>query len=117
MEDKEIYFAQKMLNDYSEKQTAKVDELKKLDKKVKMPINTISYIMGVVFALILGVGMCLAMNVIGGTTAWMIVGIVVGVIGIALCIANYFIYKKMLNFRKQKYSKVIIDLSNKILNK
>ena len=60
--------------------------------------------------------MTLAMNVIGGTTAWMVVGIVVGVIGIAMALANYPIYKKILGNRKEKYSQEILAKSNEILN-
>lgn len=117
MEDKEIYIAQKMLSDYSEKQTTKVDELKNLDKKAKTPANVVAYILGTIFALILGTGMCLALGVIGGTTTWLIVGIVVGIVGIILCASNYSIYKAILSSRKKKYSEEIIFLSNDILSK
>lgn len=113
---KEDELAKQMLNTYGEKQTTKIDELKKLDKKVKTPAIAFAYIFGIIAALILGTGMCLAMNVIGGTTVWMIVGIVVGVVGIILCCANYPIYKTLLSSRKKKYSEEIIDLSNEILN-
>lgn len=117
MEDKEVYMAQKMLNDYSEQQSTNVSELKKLDKKVKVPANIFAYIFGVFGALVLGTGMSLAMKVIGGTTAWMVGGIVIGVVGIVLCSINYFVYKAILSSRKKKYASYILALSNKILNK
>ena len=116
MEDKEIYIAQKMLNDYSTKQTTKVDELKKLDRKVKKPAEITAYCLGVVFALIIGVGMCLAMQVIGGTIAWLAVGVVVGVIGLVLCALNYLFYQKIVQSRKKKYADQILKLSDEILN-
>lgn len=117
MEDKETSLAKKMINDYGEKQTTKVETLKSLDKKVKKPAIIFAYVFGIISALILGTGMCLAMQVIGGTTTWMIVGIVIGVVGIILCLVNYKIYSAILSSRKKKYSKQIIDLSNDILNK
>ena len=58
------------------------------------------------------------MKIIGGQLALsMPLGIVIGVIGIALCVANYPIYKKILKARKDKYSAQIIELSSSLLNK
>ena len=79
----EIAFAEKLKKEYSSnsKELTKLDQLKALDKKVKKPATIFSYIFGCIGSLILGVGMCLAMKIIGGTTPLMIVGIVVGIIG------------------------------------
>ncbi|MBQ3494695.1 MAG: dihydropteridine reductase [Clostridia bacterium] len=114
MEDKQ--YAEKLINKYSEKQPTKLDELKALDKKVKKPAQVFAYVFGSVSSLVLGTGMCLAMNIIGKTTAFMVVGIVVGLIGIAMVSSTYAIYKKMLNKRKQQYSSEIIKKSNELLN-
>ena len=47
--------------------------LKKLDNKVKTPVNIFTYTFGIISALILGLGMCLCMKVIGdGSTLWFI---------------------------------------------
>ena len=98
----------------------KFDELRGLDKKVKTPAYVLAYMLGVVAALIFGTGMCLAMQVIGASrmssTVLMVVGVIVGCIGIALCIANYFIYKAFLKSRKNKYGSQIVTLSNELLN-
>ena len=40
--------------------------------------------------------------------------IILGVVGIIMCLANYFVYKVILNKRKAKYSFDIIELANKI---
>ena len=75
-------YAQSIANEYSKKSTSKVVALKKLDNKVKRPANIFAYTFGVVSALILGVGMCLSMKVIGdGSTALTVLGIIIGVIG------------------------------------
>jgi len=110
-------YAEKLIREYSEKETTKLDELKALDKKVKTPARLFAYIFGTIGALILGVGMCLAMKIIGGTTALMVVGIVIGVIGIAMVSINYPIYLRLLNNRKSKYSSEILAKSNELLNK
>ena len=106
---------------YVPRQHTKLDELKNLDEKVKTPPTVVAYILGTIAALILGVGMCLAMQIIGmslmSPTILMVVGVIVGVVGIALCVANYFIYKAILKSRKAKYGDRIIKISNELLNK
>ena len=93
-----------------------IDMLKSLDKSVKNPARIFGYTFGSIGSLVLGTGMCLAMKVIGGTTPLMIAGILIGLLGIAMVSVTYPIYKTILNKRKKKYSKQIIDLSNKISN-
>lgn len=107
-------YAQKLIKQYSKYKPTKLDELKALDKKVKRPARVTSYILGIVGALILGVGMCCAMDIFG--KSFFALGIVVGIIGIAIVSINYFVYKKILNYRKDKYSQEIITKSNELLN-
>lgn len=114
MENKK--YAEKLIHEYSSKEESKLDELKNLDKHVKTPANVFAYIFGIVGSLILGVGMCLAMKVIGGSTALMVVGIVIGVIGIAMVSSTYPIYHVILNRRKNKYAAEILAKSNELLN-
>lgn len=114
-------YVMKVRDDYIPKEHTKLEELKDLDKKVKMPALIFAYIFGAVASLILGTGMCLAMKTIGASlmsdSALMAVGVIVGVVGIILCIANYFIYRAVLNSRKKKYGSQIVSLSNELLNK
>ena len=110
-------YAEKLINEYSEKEVTKLDELKALDSKVKRPALIFAYIFGTMGSLVLGVGMCLAMKIIGGTTPLMIVGIIVGLIGIAMVSTTYPIYAKILKSRKAKYADEIISKSNELLNK
>ena len=114
MEKNDKFIAQKLHTEYSEQKSSEVDKLCALDKKVKAPANVLAYTIGVLGALILGTGMCLAMKVIGDLMA---LGIVIGVLGIAIVSVNYPIYKLFLKSRKDKYSKEIIELSEQILNK
>ena len=50
-------YAQKINAEYSPAQTSKLDELKKLDKKVKQPALITAVSVGVAGALVLGTGM------------------------------------------------------------
>ena len=114
------FIAQKIRTQYTEKTTTAVDELKALDAKVKRPANVFAYIFGVVSAIIMGCGMSLVMTDIGATVNIadpMVPGIVIGVIGMAMAIINYPIYKGVLNSRKRRYADKIIALSEKIMNK
>ena len=108
-------YAESIANEYSTKKTSKVVALKKLDRKAKLGPNVFTYTFGVISALLLGVGMCLSMKIIGdGSAAMTAVGVVVGVIGIAGASLNYAIYKKMLEKNKQKYADDIIALAKQI---
>lgn len=111
-------YAESIANEYAVKDESKVIALKKLDAKAKRPANIFAYTFGVVAALLLGVGMCLSMKIIGaGSAAMTAIGIVVGLIGIAGASANYPIYKKMLAAGKKKYAADIIRIANEICEK
>ena len=96
-----------------EEQT-KLEKLRRLDAKVCRPAEIFAYVFGAVGALVLGTGMCLAMQVIANSVA---AGVVVGVLGIAMVSANYFIYRAILARRRKKYSEEIIKLGNELLNR
>ena len=113
------FMAQKIRAQYTEKTTTELDELRKLDAKVKRPANVFAYIFGSVSAIIMGSGMSLVMTDIGaqlGLGDMMIPGIAIGVIGMALAIVNYPIYKGILAARKKKYGAEILKLSERIMN-
>lgn len=108
-------YAEQLANEYAPKKTSKVVALRKLDAQAKLPATVFTYTLGIVSALVFGVGMCLSMNVIGdGSTAMMIVGIAVGILGMAGMGANFPIYRKILARGKQKYAYEIIELAREI---
>lgn len=120
MENEQKEIAREIKEEYVKPERTELDELKALDKKVKVPAEVLGYSLGTAGALVLGTGMCLAMKVIGtgvmSAAALMASGVVIGCVGIAVCVANYFIYKAVLKARKKKYGNRIIELSNKLLN-
>lgn len=108
-------YLQKITEQYgeNEKELTKVEKVKALDKKVKKPAEIFAYVFGIIGSLILGVGMCLAMKVIGDA---MILGIVIGVVGIAMVSVNYCLYNKILKARRKKYGAEIVKLASSALN-
>lgn len=116
--DKE-FLVQKIRTQYVEKENTALDELKALDKKVTRPANIFAYTLGSLSALVMGSGMSLVMTEIGATlgiAAPMAVGIPLGIVGLALALVNYPLYKKLLAKRRAKYKDEILALSNKIVN-
>ena len=106
--------AEHIAKDYAPKESSKLVALKKLDSRAKLPATVFTYSWGIVFALIFGTGMCLAMQVIGSGLGGMILGIVVGIVGLIGCGVNYPIYKKMLEKGKAKYAYEIVQLAREI---
>ena len=108
-------YAEQLANEYAPKDTSKVVALRKLDARAKLQATIFTYTFGIIAALVTGVGMCFSMNVIGsGTTTMFVLGVIVGIVGLAGMGINYPIYKKMLAKGKQKYAYEIIELAKEI---
>ena len=111
-------YAEQLANEYAPKDTSKVVALRKLDARAKRPANIFTYTLGVISALVFGTGMCLAMGQIGsGTTGSFVLGIIIGLLGMAGMSVNYPIYKKLLANGKQKYAFEIMELAKEISEK
>lgn len=116
----EEFLVQKIRTQYTEKGHTQLDELKKLDAKVKRPANVFAYVFGTIGAIVMGSGMSLIMTDIGevvGVEDVMSTGIAIGVVGMLMAIINYPVYKKILSSRRKKYANQIITVSDKIMNK
>lgn len=114
MTNQEVKRIEEIRSRYERKERSKFDELKALDKSVRRPADVFAYIFGGVGALVLGTGMCLAMKVIGN---FLVPGILIGLAGIVMLSSTYFLHKKILKSRRNKYSKRIFELSDSLLNK
>lgn len=111
------FIIQKIRTQYTEKEHSTLDELKKLDAKVKRPANVFAYIFGCIGAIVMGGGMSLVMTDISeivGIAHPMLYGIIIGIVGMIMAIINYPIYKSILGSRRKKYADKIIALSDKI---
>ena len=112
------YMVEKIRSQYIEKESTELDALRKLDAKVKRPANIFAYTFGSVSAMIMGSGMSLVMTDIGATIGLenaMVPGIAIGIVGMAMAMLTYPIYKRILNMRKKKYAPEILKLSEKIM--
>ena len=109
-------YAERVASEYAPKQTSKAVTLKKLDSKAKRPAHIFAYTFGTIMALLLGVGMCLTMKVLGdGSLLYMILGGVVGALGIVGVSINYLLYSKILEASKRKYASDIQQLAKQII--
>ncbi|MGM9640083.1 MAG: dihydropteridine reductase [Faecousia sp.] len=108
-------YAEQLANEYAPKDTSKVVALRKLDARAKLPATVFTYTFGILASLVMGVGMCLSMKVIGGgTTGMFILGIFLGMAGLVCMGVNYPIYRKMLAKGKRKYAYEIMQLAREI---
>lgn len=106
-------YAESIAKEYAPKDTSKVVALRKLDRKAKLPANMFAYTLGIISALVVGVGMCLSMEVLGGGQ-YMVIGIIIGLLGFVGAGINYPIYRNLLQKGKQKYAFEIIELARQI---
>ena len=111
------YIISKIRTAYTPKQKGDLEELRRMDAQVRRPAQVFSYIFGSISALIMGAGMSLVMTDIASTLGIpyaMPIGIVAGVIGLALAIVNYPLHNAILNSRKKKFAPAILALSDKL---
>lgn len=117
MANEKDFLVQKIRTQYMEREFTDLDALRALDKKVKLPANVFGYTFGSVGAIVAGAGMSLTMTELGailGIANPMLLGIIIGVIGLAMAGVTYPIYKKILDSRKALYRDEIFALSDKI---
>lgn len=105
-------------NKYLPREESKLDILRALDAKVKRPANLFAYVFGAFSAIVMGAGMSLVMTDVGavlGLQNTMVIGICTGVLGLAMALLTYPIYKAILKRRKNKYAAKILQLSEELM--
>lgn len=103
---------QKIRQKYVPREEDKMEQLRRLDASVTNKGTMVSVIVGVVSALILGVGMCCCI-VWGGS--WFIPGIFIGVIGIAGVALAYPLYNHITKKAREKIAPEIIRLTDELM--
>lgn len=102
----------------SEEAEDKMTQLRRLDAKVYSKASAASLAVGIVGALIMGIGMSLVMTDIGavlGTVLAMIIGISIGVVGIVLVCLAYPIYNRTLKKEREKIAPEILRLTDELM--
>ena len=96
----------------------KMAQLRRLDAGVYSKATTAALVVGIIGALIMGIGMSLVMTEIGaflGTVMAMIVGIGLGVIGIILVCLAYPLYNRTLKKEREKIAPEILRLTDELM--
>lgn len=88
----------------------KMEYLRRLDKSAEQPGMIAAITAGVIGALLLGVGMCCTME----WQEFFVIGVIVGIIGIALVSAAYPIFKIITKRRREKIAPEIIKLTDEL---
>ena len=95
-------------------------QLRRLDASVTQKATTVSLVLGIIGALILGTGMSFAMTDIGmmiGLSEWVaiLIGIVIGIVGVVLVCAAYPIYNRIVKKEQEKIAPEIIRLTDELI--
>ena len=96
----------------------KMAQLRRLDASVYSKATTAALVIGVIGALVMGLGMSIVMTDIGvalGTILAMIVGVGIGVIGIVLICLAYPMYTRTLKKEREKIAPEILRLSDELM--
>lgn len=96
----------------------KMAQLRRLDASVYSKATTAALVVGIIGALIMGLGMSLVMTDIGlalGTALAMGIGIGVGMIGVILVCLAYPIYNRTLKKEREKIAPEIIRLTDELM--
>lgn len=102
---------------YAAPEEDKMEQLRKMDQRTTQKAQACAIALGVIGALILGIGMSLAMTklsgFLGGTA--MFIGIPVGLIGIVLVALAYPVYNRILKKERQKIAPEILRLTDELM--
>lgn len=110
-ENKEI---QEIRKKYLPREESKLEELKRLDDMVQISGTMESLCFGIGGALVFGLGLCLAMQVIGNSVILIALGVLLGIIGMVSMIVAYPIYCKVFSKTKEKLAPRILELASEL---
>lgn len=99
------------------KEEDKMEQLRRLDTGVTKKAMSVSITVGVVGTLLLGLGMSLAISDFGlllGSLA-MLIGVIIGVVGIALVCCAYPLYNKTIKRERKKITPEILRLTDELM--
>ena len=97
---------------YIPKEENKMEQLRRLDASVTQKATMWAIIVGVIGALILGIGMCCCMVWAG---AWFVPGIVIGVAGMGVVSIAYPLYCHVLQKERERVAPEILRLTDELM--
>ena len=101
-------------------QEDKMAQLRRLDASVSSKATTVALVVGIVGALIMGLGMSLAMSDLSEIICihqdvGMLLGIVIGAVGIVPVFLAYPLYNRTLKKEREKIAPEILRLSDELM--
>lgn len=99
-------------NKYLPKEENKMELLRRLDAQVTQKATMYSIIIGVIGTLILGIGMCCCLVWADSVFA---LGIVVGVIGIAILALAYPLYNRTIKRERERIAPEVLRLTQELM--
>lgn len=97
---------------YMPREEDKMMLLRRLDEGVTKRATAASLIVGIIGALVLGVGMCCVLVWMG---VWFIPGVVIGLVGIVLVTAAYPVYQHVIKKEREKIAPEIMRLTDELM--
>ena len=92
----------------------KLEELKRLDRMVQDSGMIEALCAGIGGLMVFGLGMCLAMQVLGSGILVIVLGVLLGIIGVVSMVAAYPIYRRIYNRAKEQHTPRILELSEEL---
>lgn len=97
---------------YLPREESKLDRLKKLDKRVQSAGMVPALCVGVIGVLLFGIGLCFGLGVFGGAA---FLKFLFGIVGIAVMIPAYPVYKRIAAKTKEDLTPEILQLSEELI--
>ncbi len=113
----------KYIADTKPSETDKMTQIRKLDASVTQGASVFALCVGIIGALILGFGMSLIMTdlkeILGShrDSMAMPLGIIIGLIGMALVLVAYPLYQYISEMKRKKVAPEILRLTDELMNK
>ena len=103
---------EKIRQKYLPREESKLEQLRKLDQGVTKKGTVAALILGILSALVFGIGMCC-------TTIWgnqlFLPGVVIGVVGLVGMALTYPLYLKITKAQRKKLAPRILELTNELM--
>ena len=105
---------------YQPQEEDKMSRVRRLDEKVTQKATSVSLVVGIVGALVMGTGMSLVMTNLGVVLGMsdmisMVIGVITGLLGIVLVALAYPVYNNVLKKEREKVAPEILRLTEELM--
>ena len=105
---------------YQPQEEDKMSRVRRLDEKVTQKATSVSLVVGIVGALVMGTGMSLVMTDLGAVLGMsdmisMVIGVITGLLGIVLVALAYPVYNNVLKKEREKVAPEILRLTEELM--